>query len=233
MRKRRIRDSKSPSQNLDSFLDILTNTVGVLMFTALFISLLTLETGTVIRTPLKTNTKKIGKYFEIRNNQVFYLSDDKIDQQIKSLFSQLPECIRPKIPTEIESFMYDYYLQKTGEYKECQQKRYEKVQSFSMNTDYYNIRFVNGEALKYEPLPNIKGDDKKELKNPNSDFQNVLNSLDSEINYVAFIVRDDSFSTFRVARKFAWDKGFDVGWEPFNKTSSLIFGSGGRSIGVQ
>ena len=75
MRTRRRRHNSKPDQNLDSFLDILTNTVGVLMFIGLFISLLAVETGTVIRTPLQSQTRKIGKFFEVRNNQVFYLSD--------------------------------------------------------------------------------------------------------------------------------------------------------------
>ena len=43
MSRRRIRENNAPSQNLDSFLDILTNTVGLLMFIGLFISLLAVE----------------------------------------------------------------------------------------------------------------------------------------------------------------------------------------------
>lgn len=47
-----------PGQNLDSFLDILTNTVGVLMFVSLFVTLIAVEADSIVRTPLATKTQK-------------------------------------------------------------------------------------------------------------------------------------------------------------------------------
>lgn len=64
MRNRRARKISNPSQNLDSFLDILTNTVGVLMFIGLFVSLLAVEAGTIIRTPLRSETNKIPNFLK-------------------------------------------------------------------------------------------------------------------------------------------------------------------------
>ena len=47
------------------------------------------------------------------------------------------------------------------------------------------------------------------------------------------MVSPDSFDAFRVARQKAWSLGFEVGWEPISQDRILVFGSGGRSIGVQ
>jgi len=67
----------------------------------------------------------------------------------------------------------------------------------------------------------------------NSSFINTLKQLNPDVNYIAFIVRPDSFETFRVAREKAWSIGYEVGWEPFAQDKILVFGSGGRSVGVQ
>lgn len=233
MRRRRIRNNNTPNQNLDSFLDILTNTVGVLMFIGLFVSLLAVEAGTVIRTPLKSNTNKIVQFFEIRNKELFYLSDDKIDEEIAEMLMTLPNCKPPDIPEEIEPYLYDFYLKRTAEYRECQRVRKERTANFSYNNGYYQISFIEGQALQYEPVENAKGENKEQLKQENSQFKIILNKLDPDIYYIAFVVRPDSFSTFRTARQEAWNQGFDVGWEPLSQDSSLIFGSGGRSVGVQ
>lgn len=233
MRRRRVRKDNRPGQNLDSFLDILTNTVGVLMFIGLFVSLLAVEAGTIIRTPLKSNTNKIGHFFEVRNEEVFYLSDPQIDAKIERLFSSLPVCSRPNFSESVPSYLYDLYLQEGAKYQQCQAERYEQLKNFRVDTGYYLVSFINGEGLQYEPIPNADGDDKKDLRQADSQFKNTLQNLDSDVHYVAFIVRPDSFSTFRRAREIAWNQGFDVGWEPFDQSSVLVFGSGGRQIGVQ
>lgn len=233
MRKRRIRSHNIPGQNLDSFLDILTNTVGTLMFIGLFVSLLTVQAGSIIRTPLKTNTKKIGHFFEIKNNQLFYINDPQVDEQINKLFAELPKCYKPNVPENLDPYLYNYYLQEITKYNQCMNIRYEKIQSFNINTGYYQVSFANADSLKYEPIPNVNGENKEELRADNSKFKTILNNLDSSNNYVAFLVRPDSFPTFRAAREQAWKNGFDVGWEPIPQTSPLVFGSGGRSIGVQ
>ena len=235
MRRRRLRNKNYPSQNLDSFLDILTNTVGVLMFIGLFVSLLAVEAGTIIRTPLVSKSNKIAHFFEIRNNQVFYLDYPKVDYKIDKLLKKLPKCYPPNIPESVNSYLYDYdfYLEKIQKYQTCWSKRHAQLRRFYVNTGYYVVSFIDGDSLKYEPISTATGDDKQELRANISRFNEILKQLDPSINYLAFIVRPDSFATFRVAREKAWQQGFDVGWEPFPQNSILVFGSGGRSIGVQ
>ncbi|BAQ64086.1 hypothetical protein [Geminocystis sp. NIES-3709] len=233
MRKRRIRTNNHPGQNLDSFLDILTNTVGVLMFVGLFVSLLAVEAGTVIRTPLRSETKKIGKFFEIRNNQVFLVSDPKLEQEIDTILATLPNCRTPDIPKNIPSYLYNFYIQEIDKYEQCNKSRNIKLKNFYYDNNNYSITFTDNGSLMYESKPSSLGENTKELKDKTSNFSEILTQLNPNVNYLAFIVRPDSFEAFRVAREKAWSLGYEVGWEPISQDRVLVFGSGGRSIGVQ
>ena len=66
MRSRGRRRSNTIEQNLDSFLDVLTNTVGVLMFISLFVTLIATggssKSKITIQTPLSSDTDKESIY---------------------------------------------------------------------------------------------------------------------------------------------------------------------------
>lgn len=233
MRKRRIRTNNHPSQNLDSFLDILMNTVGVLMFIGLFVSLLAVEAGTIIKTPLRSETKKVGNFFEVRNNQVFLVSDPKLEEEIDKLLATLPNCKTPDIPNNMPSYLYNFYIEEIEKYEQCIINKNNRLEKFYYQNQNYTISFINNGSLKYDPKLSSIGENNKELKDKNSNFMNTLNQLNPDVNYIAFLVRPDSFETFRVAREKAWSLGYEVGWEPITQDRILVFGSGGRSIGVQ
>jgi hypothetical protein len=233
MRKRRLRKQNHPGQNLDSFLDILTNTVGVLMFVGLFVSLVAVESGSIIRTPLRKETQKKGQFFEVRNNQIFYINNSQVDNKLTEFINNLPSCIPPDIPDNVVDSRYDYYMDKIAQYQQCLDQRDKKLENFTTKTDYYAVIFLGGDTLKYEPIKEVKGETKEDLQKDNSNFTKILNNISPNNYYLGFLVRPDSFAMFRQAREKAWSQGFDVGWEPLSSNTPLIFGSGGRSIGVQ
>lgn len=234
MSRRRVhRKASVPTQNLDSFLDILTNTVGVLMFVSLFVTLITVQAGALIRTPLVSKSNKQPHFFEVRGNKVIYVDDENIDSQLAILMTSLPTCERPKIPENLDVYIYQYYAEEIQEYKICQKQTLEKLKTFQGQTENYNVRFIDIDAMMYEPRSSNIGESIKELSKANSNFQTVLKSLNPKTDYLAFIVRPDSFSAFRNARQQAWKTGFDVGWEPQTEKTPIIFGSGGRAVGVQ
>lgn len=233
MRRRSIRKNAPPSQNLDSFLDILTNVVGLLMFIGLFVSLLAVEAGTIIRTPLRTQTNKVGKFFELRNNQIFYLNDPKIEIEVQKAVANLPRCVEPDIPDSVSHYMYDFFLEQIRKYERCVNSRNQTLSKFYISNDNYAVSFLENGSLKYQPIFTSMGENAQELQKENSKFNAVLDTLDPNLNFIAFIVRPDSFSLFRSARAEAISQGFEVGWEPFKQDRVLIFGSGGRSVGVQ
>ena len=43
----------------------------------------------------------------------------------------------------------------------------------------------------------------------------------------SFIVRENSFDTFRILREILWKQGYDYYWRAYKKDESLVFGTGG------
>lgn len=235
MKKRKYLNQVNQSLNIDSFLDILTNTVGVLVFISLFVYLVAAQATTTIRTPIVIKSEKNPRFFEVRDQRVNYLYDEEVDRQLKSLVSLLPTCYEPNIPNRISPSLYGYYLNQINEYRNCREERIEAVKNFQTTNKYYNVRLV-GEHIVYEPKSSVRGETSAELSKDNSEFQAILSNIDPETEFLAFIVKADSYEAFRVARQEAWDKGFDVGWEPQTVDTKLafrIFGSGGRTINIQ
>ena len=232
MRNRARRRNAVPSQNLDSFLDILTNTVGVLMFISLFVTLIAVEADSIVQTPLASKTEKTPRFFEIRDNKITYIDDEKVGAEIEQLIGNLPSCNQPQFSVDGNS---QEYIRELGNYRSCIQSRSGRLVNFQTQTDFYTVTMRNPStfSLLYEPIPNQEGENKDQIVTKESVFNQVLAKLNPKEDYVAFIVRPDSFSAFRAARQQAWDKGFEAGWEPHKKELPITFGSGGRSIGVQ
>lgn len=232
MRNRARRKNAVPSQNLDSFLDILTNTVGVLMFISLFVTLIAVEADSIIKTPLASKTDKTPRFFEIRDNKISYIDDEKVGAEIEQLIGNLPSCNQPEFSLDTDS---QKYLIDMSNYRSCIQSRSGRLINFQTKTDYYNVKMTNPStfSLLYEPIPSQEGENKDQIVVKNSAFNQILTKFNPQKDYLAFIVRPDSFSAFRAARQQAWDKGFEAGWEPHKTERPITFGSGGRAIGVQ
>ncbi len=237
MRRRKYFKHNAPSQNLDSFLDILTNTVGVLMFIGLFVSLFTfnvnnVKTEKVIRTPLVSESNKIPHFFEVRDNTVIYLDKEEVEEKLRKFDGGLSPCVQPQEPSTFDSVVYNSYLVQLRAYQTCLRNKDELLSGFRTTTAYYQV-FFDSNGLVFQPRKDIAGESPEELTQATSEFRNVLKRLNSGTDYLAFLVRADSFEAFREAREIAWKNNFGVGWEPINANAVISFGSGGRSIGVQ
>jgi len=231
MRRKRYFTSQHPQQNLDSFLDILTNTVGVLMFISLFITLVAVQSSTIVRTPLAKETDKQVNFFEISGNRVIYLDNKSVSQQIQEFMGNLQICTEPSYI----SGMLDSYIDEIRNYQICVQNKVQELKQFRAKTQNYEIELVDLKSLswRYNPKSSNDGESGIELNRSNSEYRNILSKLETDQDYVAFLVRPDSFATFRQAREIAWKAGFDVGWEPQTPETPIVFGSGGRTVGVQ
>jgi hypothetical protein len=240
MRRRRQRKPIEITQNLDSFLDILTNTVGVLMFIGLFVTLVTAQAGTIVRTPLASDSQKRPEFFEVRNNRVNPIDTESVTWKASKFINNLPRCNEPTIsePGSSGSILYEYYLEQLNEYQACLNDRVAQVNNYRAKISYYNVRVYlepssSNLAYVYEPIPEEQGETPQELVKTDSTFESAIAQLDPQGDYIAFLVRPDSFEAFRAARKLAWSRGFDVGWEPMNPQREIMFGATGRAIGVQ
>lgn len=235
MRNRVRRKMPNASQNLDSFLDVLTNIVGVLIFVSLFASLAANggapKTHLTIQTPLASTTDKEPLWFEIQNNKVSYLNLRQIRNKEIELSGSLPNCNKPSSGDSVS----------LSNYQSCLLSILGRQSNFRVDTDSYRVRTVDqGVSLLFEPLSNNIGETATKLTAANSAYKQVLSKSNPKKDYLAFIVRPDSFEAFRDARKQAWEAGYEVGWEPLEQDAPIkirtIIGSelpGGRAVGVQ
>ena len=226
---------QNASQNLDSFLDVLTNIVGVLIFVSLFASLAANggapKTHLTIQTPLASTTDKEPLWFEIQNNKVSYLNLRQIRNKEIELSGSLPNCNKPSSGDSVS----------LSNYQSCLLSILGRQSNFRVDTDSYQVRTVDqGGSLLFEPLSNNIGETATQLTTVNSAYKQVLSKSNPNKDYLAFIVRPDSFEAFRDARKQAWEAGYEVGWEPLEQDAPIkirtIIGSelpGGRAVGVQ
>ncbi|PPS44789.1 hypothetical protein [Chroococcidiopsis sp. TS-821] len=234
MRRRTYKQS-IPTQNLDSFLDILTNTVGVLMFVGLFVSVVAVQSATIVRTPLVSDSDKSPQFFEVRGNKVIPLDHATVNREFTDFSNSLPSCNEPELPLDLDIYSYQYYQQQLQEYRNCLAHKIAQVKNFRVQTSHYQVRINLNSSLGliYEPLSNESGESIQELAQVSSEFHSLLKTWNPQTDYLAFIVRPDSFAAFRRAREIAWQKGFDVGWEPMQQDVPIEFSSQGRAVGVQ
>ncbi len=217
-RLRRRPQTQQPSQNLDSFLDVLTNTVGVMIFVCLFASLTAAVSPALVRTPIARETRKQAYFFECRQNRAVPLEEDKASEAIQQFFRRVNS----------NPFVSPQQLQ-------------QQFNSFSHATRYYDVRLslvnVAGRPIMqtlFQPRDPFGGEAVATLDTPTSRFRQTLNRLSPTRHSLIFFVRPDSFECFRTARTIAWRHGFDVGWEPMSEDRAIVFVSGGgRPLTVQ
>jgi hypothetical protein len=202
-------------QNLDSFLDILTNTVGVLLFVLLFVTLAAADATILVRTPLWSATEKKGLLFEVGGDRVYFIDSHKVAGELRDVVASLPEIN-----------LFNYHIVRR------------RIENFTASTDNYRVRFVGslsstGVSLEYTLRPDATGANLRALGQTGDRYAQHLSALKPDEDYVAFVVRPDGIPTFHKAREIALRRGFQVGWEPVQADQALIFGSGGRAIGIQ
>ncbi|MFN4278912.1 hypothetical protein [Thermosynechococcus sp.] len=209
---------RPPGQNLDSFLDVLTNTVGVMIFVCLFASLTAAVSPALVRTPIARETRKQVYFFECRENRAIPLEEDQAGEAIDRHLRRITE-------------------NPFADARQIQQQ----LESFRHSTRYYNVRLnlvhSQGQPILqtlFEPRDRTAGEFFSTLEKPTSNFRRTLDRLSPSQHSLVFFVRPDSFDCFRAARAIAWRSGFDVGWEPMAEGRAIIFVSGGgRRVTVQ
>lgn len=215
MRRRRARRPVDSGGNLDSFLDTLTNTVGVLIFVLLFVTLAAADATVLVKTPLRTSTAKEEIFFEVSGDRVALLDTDAGSDAYRRLVNGLP---RPNW------YNLDLII--------------DRIYAFSADAGNHRVTVVGSvlsgtTGLRYELDPDA-GDAMKSLRDSTSEFQRVLARADTAEQFVAFLVRPDGLEAFREARKHAARRGFQSGWEPVQAgAGAVVFATGGRSVGVQ
>lgn len=212
MARRRIKKGE-PELLIVSFCDIVTITTAALFFAMLITVQQAVKIPIFRPTPRAKITSKQGVFFECRTNQLFFVDKAGLDDQVEKLMSALNPGVRGG---DLESFL-------------------KALQGQEVGNAYYKVdpRFLLVGRMGLEARTGVPGATVVDLDNPNSNFQAILSQLDKDRQYIAFLVRDDSFTVFRKARQIADTAGFDTGWELLGIDEPIKFGEGGTAIGTQ
>ena len=197
-----------------SFCDIVTITTAALFFCLLVTVQEAVKIPVFRPTPRAKITKKQGVFFECRTNQLFFVDKAGLDDQVENLMSRLNPGVRGG---DLGSFL-------------------KAVQGQEVGNAYYKVdaRFLLVGQMGLEARPGVPGETIADLENANNGkFQAILSQLNNTNQYIAFLVRDDSFNVFRKARQLADEAGFDTGWELLGIDEPIKFGEGGTAIATQ
>jgi hypothetical protein len=212
-RRRRIKKGE-PELLIVSFCDIVTVTTAALFFAMLITVQEAVKIPVFRPTPRAKITSKQGIFFECRTNELFFVDTAGLDDQVEKLMSALNPGVRGG---DLESFLKAIQGQEVG------------------NVNYrVDPRYLLVGKMALEARPGVPGETMTNLENPNtSRFQAILSQLDKTNQYIAFLVRDDSFNVFRKARQLADEAGFETGWELLGIDEPIKFGEGGTAIATQ
>jgi hypothetical protein len=203
----------APEMLIVSFCDIVTITTAALFFCLLVTVQEAVKVPVFRPTPRAKITSKQGIFFECRTNELFFVDKAGLDDQVEKLMSTLNPGVRGG---DLESFL-------------------KALQGQEVGNAYYKVdpRYLLVGRMGLEARPGVAGETITELDDPNSKFQAILSQLDKSQQYIAFLVRDDSFTIFRKARQIADAAGFDTGWELLGIDEPIKFGEGGTAIATQ
>jgi len=210
---RRRKRKGEPELLIVSFCDIVTITTAALFFCLIVTVQEAVKVPIFRPTPLAKVSSKQGIFFECRNDQVFFVDKTGLDGQVEDLMSKLNPEVRGG---DLGSFL-------------------KAIQGQDVGNAYYKVdpRYLLVGQMGLEPRAGVSGERTNDLENSNSKYQAVLTVLDKDKQYIAFLVRDDSFNVFRKARQVADNLGLDTGWELLGIDEPIKFGAGGTAIGTQ
>ncbi len=212
MPRRRIKKGE-PEMLIVSFCDIVTVVTAALFFALLITIQEALKIPVFKPTPRAVPTNKTPVFFECRNHEVFYVNKDALDSQVAKKLSQMNPGVRSG---DLSQFLKAIQGEEIGN------------QDYSVDPKYLLVG-----VMALQPKPGSKGEAVTQLQAPSGLFQSALAQLDKQSQYIAFLVRDDSFDAFRTARSVADKIGYDTGWELLGEDEPIKFGQGGASIAPQ
>jgi hypothetical protein len=202
------------SVNLDSFLDIMTCLVGVLVLIIILTGLDASQIRVLIPTPMEYETDKRPIFIEARDDQLYRVPVGELQQLADQGLQQLSDEARGNM-----------------------ERLMQLMQEIELGTGGYRIDlsyFMVGQ-FAIMPLPDVPGytlPDWSE-EGPDDWYGRILEGMNKEEEMLTFIVRDDSYSVFKRARHLAWNQKADVAYQLLDPEEPLKFGLMGQQARPQ
>lgn len=204
------RRSKGADINLDSFLDIMTCLVGVLVLVLILTGIDAGQIKVLIPTPMEHKTDMNPIYIECRDNEMFVVSIRELQALTRDA---LVDIGRNAGGDEIEMLQL---LEDT----EVGDENYKVDLTYTL-LGQCAIQAVEG--TRGYALEDVQAETEQDW------FGKILTSLDRETEMLTFLVRDDSFGVFKRARHIAWKWKVEVSYQLLDVDDVVKFGLGGSS----
>ncbi len=205
-RKKAEREAK---QNLDPFLDIITNVIGLLVIFAALVGLSVGGLETALAFPVLRDTPEETQFVNIC-------------------------CFESRVAPLNHTEIYEQQMERDSARKFGNSSTWGEWAAFCEQRDYHDDYMeVDGIELsdttvqiRYQIRPDGLAETFQEICKDDSRFEKLLETKDPERDVIYFYVDKERFSAFRRARQHARAKGFRTGWEPFaiSKIYMTVFG---------
>lgn len=192
----------NPELNVTSFCDIITVTIVALFMVMVIVIDLALRTPKVRPTPLAVATTNQPIYVECRGNQIYYIDRVEITEAMRAASRD----IRTRALSGEEGAM-------------------EMAMSIDVGNEQYRLdnSFMMMGVIALIPRPDAPGMQPPTKERPESAFTQLLKTLNTNMHYLVYLVRDDSFEAFRQARDYGARQGFLTGWEYLDRDEPITF----------
>jgi|GEM_PF-2527986 len=226
MSRRKKRHTGFHEPSLVPLADMLTNTVGIMVFILIFTVLTAGGVVIVKRLPMESSTQAQPLQFLCANGRIIPLDVGDASNKF------LDPLGKPRSYYEIDSWEQKFDSQRietenfiiTGE-----------VEFYKFDSYFYKSASVLYAYIEFEPKQG-KGETIEDLKKPDSAFRKYLESHDSQKNFAHFLVRPDSLDLYLAARSLAIEKlGYQTGWTTNAQDTPVRFSlaGGGRESKTQ
>lgn len=212
-RRRKISESVQPS--LIPMVDLLSNTVGALVFIMIFTVMAASGVVVLKRLPLEHSSAAKPVNFLCEDGRILPLENDELNSKLITRWGR---------PTSIFD-IYSWIARYDG--IEVQDDHFIARGESTVTYSSYSL------SVLFTPKPG-GGYSKDEIGTPDSAFRQRLANLNSGSRFVHFLVRPEGIESFFIARRIAVEEmGLATGWMPLDTDQPLRFSSRGRAATEQ
>lgn len=180
-----------PDLNITSFCDIITVSIVALFMSLVIVIDIAMKTPKLRTAPYSRAVTNTPVYVECRGDTLYPINRSEIEQSIRSTLRTIrAQNASGQSASREENLMLD------------------------MGNQYYRIdnSMLAVGAMVLHPRLEVEGLAAPAVADPGP-FGGILDTLNTNIHYLVYLVRDDSFNAYRQARDFARSRGFLTGWE--------------------
>ncbi len=199
---------RGSSVNLDSFLDIMTCMLGILILMILLTGIDASQIKILVPTPMEYVSDRRPVFIECRDNELFIIPIEEIRKLANASLREIAK----KAQGDSGRMLIE-------------------LAEAKVQTDAYlvDLNFALLGQLAIRSLPGSTGYRLVDIGNETSEdwFGRVLTRLNMETEMLSFVVRDDSYEVFKRARALAWNQKAEVSYELIDADEPIKFGLGG------